>query len=146
VQVHNINNVSIEEMTDNLLKADELFKDGMPDSIVLDVSIHCRIPCSQTVKNPQDAVLDSQFLQLASHMTAMKARSMKADAGGFDVDDFIAKLITFMGGREGGMANEDDAAPQEGTLLQWERIAYRGLAKSRRVVGLDFMCVISPLP
>lgn len=95
-------------------------------------------------------------------MHAAKARAMKAGAGAFDIDDFVSKLITFMGGRRGGGQPKDrdhPAAAQGGEEdddddeeedeeddepLNWERIGRKALAKSRRVPVMDFMCVLSP--
>ena len=109
---------------------------------------------------PQEATLDSAFLLTASNMHAAKARAMKAGAGAFDIDDFVSKLITFMGGRraggavgpkdrpaqdEGAGADEDDEDDEEDDEddepLNWERIGRKALAKSRRVPVMDFMCV-----
>jgi hypothetical protein len=90
---------------------------------------------------------------------------MKAGAGAFDIDDFVSKLITFMGGRRAGGAggpkdrpaqdeetgaDEDDDEEEDDEddePLNWERIGRKALAKSRRVPVMDFMCVavaISP--
>ena len=90
-------------------------------------------------------------------MHAAKARAMKAGAGAFDIDDFVSKLITFMGGRRGGAGAGKDRAAADGEEddddddeeddddddepLDWERIGRRALAKSRRVPVMDFMCV-----
>lgn len=102
-------------------------------------------------------------------MHAAKARAMKAGAGAFDVDDFVSKLITFMGGRRGGGAgpkdreqhpaaaaaaiaaqgeqedayedDEDEDEDEDDEPLNWERIGRKALAKSRRVPVMDFMCV-----
>jgi hypothetical protein len=97
-------------------------------------------------------------------MHAAKARAMKAGAGAFDIDDFVSKLITFMGGRRGGGGGggpkerhdrqgdadydedvdeedeEDDDEDDE--PLNWERIGRKALAKSRRIPVMDFMCVV----
>ena len=98
-------------------------------------------------------------------MHAAKARAMKAGAGAFDIDDFVSKLITFMGGRRGGGGGggagpkdrerqadadydedvddeEDDDEDDE--PLNWERIGRKALAKSRRIPVMDFMCVHYP--
>jgi predicted phosphohydrolase len=89
-------------------------------------------------------------------MHAAKARAMKAGAGAFDIDDFVSKLITFMGGRRGGgqpkdrehpaaQGEEDDDDDEEDDEddepLNWERIGRKALAKSLRVPVMDFMCV-----
>jgi hypothetical protein len=105
------------------------------------------------VSAPQEATLDSAFLVTASNMHAAKARAMKAGGGAFDIDDFVSKLITFMGGRRGGGgagANDspaasndvdDDDDDDDDEPLDWQRIGRRALAKSRRVPVMDFMCV-----
>ena len=103
---------------------------------------------------PQEATLDSAFLVTASNMHAAKARAMKAGAGAFDIDDFVSKLITFMGGRRGGAGagkeraadgeeddDEEDEEDDDDEPLNWERIGRRALAKSRRVPVMDFMYV-----
>jgi hypothetical protein len=107
------------------------------------------------VKDTSEATLDSRYLIMASDMGAAKAKAMKNDAGGFDVDDFVSKLITFMGGRRGGMkeregsesveplAEEDEDDEDDGSNLDWEKVGRLGLAKSHRVPVIDFMCVFS---
>lgn len=104
-------------------------------------------------------------------MHAAKARAMKAGGGGFDIDDFVSKLITFMGGRRGGGGGGGGAGPkdrgerqadadydedvddeedddEDDEPLNWERIGRKALAKSRRIPVMDFMCVliIPPFP
>jgi non-structural maintenance of chromosomes element 4 len=98
-------------------------------------------------------------------MHAAKARAMKAGTGAFDIDDFISKLITFMGGRRGpgpkdpssggenegdGEEDDDDDEGDDAEPLNWEKIGRKALAKSRRVPLMDFMCVymaaIPPTP
>ena len=66
---------------------------------------------------------------------------MKSGTGAFDVDDFVSKLITFMGGRktlEDQLPDDSDAEDGDAPL-DWERIGRKALAKSRRVPVLDFM-------
>lgn len=103
------------------------------------------------VKAPQEATLDSMMLVNLSNMGAVKARAMKSGTGSFDMDDFVAKLITFMGGRKGGemLGNEDDDAGDDyedpSQPLRWDLIGKKALAKSRRVPVSDFMSVdLSP--
>lgn len=83
------------------------------------------------------------------------ARAMKHDIEAFDVDDYIAKLITYMGGRgnplalggngavDGDVENDtaDDTAVLEddGMPLAWERIGKRAFGWSRRAASMDFM-------
>ena len=94
-------------------------------------------------------------------MHAAKARAMKAGGGAFDIDDFVSKLITYMGGRRGGAGagndhpadgeedddeDDDDDDDDNDEPLDWERIARKALSKSRRVPVMDFMCVSFFLP
>lgn len=78
---------------------------------------------------------------MASNMSAMKARAMKSGAGAFDTEEFVSKLITFMGGRKHteGVDNDDDDA-EGGAALDWNKVGRKALAKSRRVPAMDFMC------
>jgi len=112
----NIDQVSIDELARNLARGDLLF---------------------DKVRAPQEATLDSQFLLLSSDIGALKARAMKADVGGFDVDDFITKLALFMGGRR---AKGDDLDDDGGAdILDWAKIGRKALGRSRKVPGLNFM-------
>ncbi|RDB25208.1 Non-structural maintenance of chromosome element 4 [Hypsizygus marmoreus] len=122
-QQANPNDYTAEELTSQVHRADKLF---------------------DKVKGPQEATLDSHFLLMASSMGAQKARAMKSGSGAFDVDEFVSKLITFMGGRktlEEHAANESDAEFEEdgGAVLEWTKIGRKALAKSRRVPAMGFM-------
>ena len=69
---------------------------------------------------------------------------MRSDIGGFDIDDFVAKLITFMGGRRQAQIPEQDSdgfeIEEEGNApLEWDSIGRKALAKSRRVPAMEFM-------
>lgn len=95
-----------------------------------------------------EATNDSNLLLQISQIGAAKARAMKSSTGAFDTDDFIARLVTFMGGRKHASPTGDDDDDEDGESqfegdapLDWERIGRRALAKSRRVPALDFMCV-----
>ncbi|EIM79163.1 uncharacterized protein STEHIDRAFT_69835 [Stereum hirsutum FP-91666 SS1] len=118
------NDFTTQELTDKVHKADKLFHE---------------------VKAPQEATLDSMMLVNLSNMGAVKARAMKSGTGSFDMDDFVAKLITFMGGRKGGemLGNADDDAEDDyedpSQPLRWDLIGKKALAKSRRVPVSDYM-------
>ncbi|KAG5635504.1 hypothetical protein H0H81_011023 [Sphagnurus paluster] len=94
------------------------------------------------VKGPQEATLDSHFLLMASSMGAQKARAMKSGSGAFDIDEFVAKLVSFMGGRK-AVQNQggNDSEPEENPSrpLEWAKIGRKALAKSRRVPVTSFM-------
>lgn len=75
---------------------------------------------------------------------------MKSGSGAFDVDDFVSKLITFMGGRkpleESLPQDSDDGEDGDGEAsLDWDRIGRKALAKSRRVPVMGFMSVYPSL-
>ena len=77
---------------------------------------------------------------MASNMSALKARSMKTTAGAFDVEDFIEKLISFMGGNKATEEAAEEGAEMDDTApLKWDKIGRKALAKSRRVPLMDFM-------
>ena len=80
-------------------------------------------------------------------MGAQLAKAMKHDVGGFDVDDYIAKLVTFMGGRTGGpepaatQGGLDDSDTEGSTGLDWAKIGRFAASYTRRVPVTDFMHV-----
>jgi hypothetical protein len=81
---------------------------------------------------------------MASNMGAQKARAMKSGSGSFDIDDFVSKLVTFMGGaKQLNVDDDSDAEDAEGSgaPLEWDRIGRKALAKSRRVPAMGFMQV-----
>ncbi|KAF8441571.1 Nse4 C-terminal-domain-containing protein [Boletus edulis BED1] len=92
------------------------------------------------VKNPTEATLDSTVLRNVSSIGAQKARAMKLGSAAFDMDDFVSKLITFMGGRQRFEDEEEEEMEvvEEGTL-DWDKIGRMALAKSRRVPVTGFM-------
>ncbi|KAI0740474.1 Nse4 C-terminal-domain-containing protein [Earliella scabrosa] len=115
--------ISTEVVADKLREADRLFTE---------------------VRAINEATNDSGLLLQISQIGAAKARAMKSGSGAFDVDDFVARLITYMGGRKPvSPARDGDEDESEydagGAPLDWERIARRALAKSRRVPAMDFM-------
>lgn len=81
---------------------------------------------------------------MASSMGAQKARAMKSGSGAFDVDDFISKLVRYMGGQkvmEDAFSedSDEDDRQDESSPLDWERIGRKAMAKSRRVPAMGFM-------
>lgn len=110
------------------------------------------------VENPAEAVLDSRVLIATSEAGALKARQLKIDADAFDTDEFLARLVTFMGGRRGsdrarrrkrtrratqggddddemdGLEDDDDVP------MLWSRVGKVLAGESKRAAPLDFMC------
>jgi len=119
----NTNDLTTDQLVEKVFRADDLFA---------------------RVKGTSEATLDSAFLLAATQMGAVKARAMKSGGGAFDVDDFLTRLVTFMGGRKGAaLADDSDSDVEDddldGAPLDWERIGRRALAKSRRIPVMDFM-------
>ncbi len=138
--------MSTKDAAAALDKADTLFEEGMLSPAIASVNATLN---AWTVRAIKEATHDSALLVHISKFGAARARAMKSGSGAFDVDDFVARLITYMGGRKptgdidddddgDGDASEHDAA---GAPLDWERIARRALAKSKRVPVMDFMYV-----
>jgi len=82
---------------------------------------------------------------MASSMGTQKARDLKSGSGSFDIDEFVRKLVRFMG----GAALADMPVEEEGEdeltdePMDWEKIGRKALAKSNRVPVTSFMCVTS---
>jgi len=85
-----------------------------------------------------------------SETAANKAKMMKSDVGSFDVDDFISKLVTSMGGRRGGMKERDqsesvdqdddeDDTEDVSSVLDWSKVGRLSLGKSHRVPVINLM-------
>ncbi|KAJ7774408.1 Nse4 C-terminal-domain-containing protein [Mycena olivaceomarginata] len=110
--------LSPTKLTSNVKRADELFS---------------------KVKAPQEATLDSAFLLKTSNTSARYARALKLGSGGFDRDDFVTRLILFMGGYKAPEDASSDFEDDSNEYLDWAKIGRRALAKSRRVPAMGFM-------
>lgn len=102
-----------------------------------------------SVKGTGEATLDSELLMKASAEGAKLARAMKSGNGAFDTDDYVTKLLIFMGGRHNieEVNEEDDDEDSyddegDGSPLNWERVGWKAMAKSHRVPVMDFMLVL----
>lgn len=80
---------------------------------------------------------------------------MKLGSAAFDMDDFVSKLITYMGGRQRFEDEDgDEMEVVEDGALDWDKIGRKALAKSKRVPVTGFMypassvlvCVTDRLP
>ena len=99
-----------------------------------------------------EATLDATLLVKASAQSATLARAMKSGSGAFDVDDYISKLVIFMGGRHGvnedkQVEDDDDAYDDDvdDGPLDWGRIGWKAMTRTHRVPVMDFMCVFYPI-
>jgi hypothetical protein len=142
----NPNTIGIGDLTLKVQSADRLFERGALCYLLVTPVFSPNAISPLTVRGPQEATLDSAFLLTASNLGAAKARQMRSDIGGFDIDDFVSRLVTFMGGRRQteNMPTQDneesfDIEGDEGTPLEWDKIGRKALAKSRRLPAMEFM-------
>ncbi|KAF8739634.1 Binding domain of Nse4/EID3 Nse3-MAGE, partial [Rhizoctonia solani] len=93
------------------------------------------------VKGPSEAILDSHLLLNFASLTTQKAKSLKHDAGGFDDQDFVAQLVTFLGGRRADVQPEqDDDEDLDGPQwLAWSKLTPKIMARSKAAPAMDFM-------
>ncbi|ELU38427.1 Nse4 domain-containing protein [Rhizoctonia solani AG-1 IA] len=93
------------------------------------------------VKGPSEAILDSHLLLNFASLTTQKAKSLKHDAGGFDDQDFVAQLVTFLGGRRADVQPEqDDDEDLDGPQwLAWSKLTPKIMARSKAAPAIDFM-------
>ncbi|KAJ7038930.1 Nse4 C-terminal-domain-containing protein [Mycena alexandri] len=96
----------------------------------------------ENVKDPQEAVLDSSFLVKTTTATSRTARALRFGTGTFNIDDFVTRLITFMGGYkppEEITSDASDLEEEDDSPLDWAKVGRRALARSRRVPAAGFM-------
>lgn len=81
------------------------------------------------------------MLSIAAQVT-QKAKSLKHDAGGFDDTDFVAQLVTFLGGRRADVQQEGSDSEDEqdnSQWLAWSKLTPKVMAHSRAAPAMDFM-------
>jgi len=127
-------NLQVKQLVAQQKRANTFFEKGDSFSTSIGISLS-----SFAVRNPQEAALDSKVLLQNSEMGAAMARAMKHDAGAFDVDDYLAKILVFLGGGDAGMADDEFDEREEDASLNWGRIGTKVLKHSRRAVCMDFM-------
>ena len=129
-------NLQVKQLVAQQKRANTFFEKGNTFSLRICISLS-----SFVVRNPQEAALDSKVLLQNSEMGAAMARAMKHDAGAFDVDDYMAKILVFLGGANAGVADDEFDEREEDPSLNWGRIGSKALKHSRRAVCMDFMWV-----
>ncbi|VDB97937.1 unnamed protein product [Peniophora sp. CBMAI 1063] len=82
-------------------------------------------------------MMDSSLLLAASQHGAVTALSMRADEGAFDVDGFITELVGYMGATPS--VPEEAESHQDSSPLDWEKIGWKAMARSRHAPAMDFM-------
>lgn len=86
-------------------------------------------------------MLDSRLLSTVSALSAAKARDLKHDGAAFETDDFIQRLVVFLGKGKADLESVDDGDLENDNILDWEKLGRLALRRSRRAPGLDFMWV-----
>jgi hypothetical protein len=105
-----------------------------------------------TVTTTQEATLDSKVLVAAADLSVQRAARMKIAGKAFDVDEFIDKLVTKMGGRNIGGGREeagDDDGDLSGRrqrrngdgLLDWFALGTAVAKSMQRAPTIDFLYV-----
>jgi hypothetical protein len=125
-----------EELETKVAEANELFEDGGLLHLPMRFGFNLN-----PVKNTGEATLDSSFLVRTVNINIQKARGLKFGTGAFSIEDFVTRLVGFMGGykppeevsSEASDVEEDDAP------LDWGKVGRRAMAKSRRVPAMGFM-------
>lgn len=84
-----------------------------------------------SVKNTQEATLDSRLLVLSADLGNQKARNLRLESQMFSVDEFVSKIKRFARPRAG----DDDED------LNWKKIGQKAFQFSARVQSIDFMQV-----
>ncbi|KAI8084656.1 Nse4 C-terminal-domain-containing protein [Halteromyces radiatus] len=85
-----------------------------------------------SVKNTQEAALDSKLLVLSANITTQRARNLRLDNHLFNMDEFIAKVKTFCGTERS--AHED---------WNWKKLGQRAAQFSKRAQSMDL--ILGPL-
>lgn len=65
------------------------------------------------VKAPQEATLDSRIFLNTVSLAGDVAKHNAASSRAFDVDEFVGRLVTFMGGRSAGRGRVQDDDDEE---------------------------------
>ncbi|RKP10524.1 Nse4 C-terminal-domain-containing protein [Thamnocephalis sphaerospora] len=89
------------------------------------------------VKQTYEASLDSRLLVLSADINHEKARKMRVEHGAFDSEDYVARLVTVMGGRQA--AETAQGAAESLQQMDWARLGRTAGAYMRCVPAADFI-------
>jgi len=88
------------------------------------------------VRNPTVANLDSFLLVKTSELAKTKAANMSLGDAAFNIDDYVGKIISFMGGQH---YSETTREVDRGDTMDWAAIGRVAMRISRRPPTIDFM-------
>ncbi|RUS18757.1 hypothetical protein BC937DRAFT_88381 [Endogone sp. FLAS-F59071] len=80
------------------------------------------------VRHTHEATLDSRLLVLSADLSTQRARNLKLNSTSFDMDEYVSKLVSFMGGRR-----------YDGNDLDWQKMGRVAVKYSSKVPTMDFM-------
>lgn len=83
------------------------------------------------------ANLDSKLLVTTSDLAKHKARNMDFGDAAFNVDDYVTKLVTFMGGRHQVRGQARNRADEED--MDWASLGRVAMGICRRPPTMDFL-------
>ena len=89
------------------------------------------------MRNPTVANLDSRLLVTTSDLAKIKARNMNLGDAAFNIDEYVSKLVSYMGGRHFRHGTQQD--PDREDSMDWAAIGRVAMRISRRPPTLDFM-------
>jgi non-structural maintenance of chromosomes element 4 len=83
------------------------------------------------------ANLDSKLLVTNSDLAKLKARNLKLGDAAFNVDEYVAKLVAYMGGRHRfvGAASQ----PDRDDTMDWAKLGRAAMGICRRPPTIGFM-------
>ncbi|KAI8357772.1 Nse4 C-terminal-domain-containing protein [Mortierella sp. GBAus27b] len=84
----------------------------------------------KNVSGTHEASLDAKFLSVSADVGMQKAKHLRMGQGGFDETEYIAKLISKMGGHE---------VDNDQQNLRWSSIGRIARAWTKKVPTMDFM-------
>ena len=89
------------------------------------------------VRTTTVANLDSKLLVTTSDLAKHKARNMKLGDAAFNIDEYVAKLVTFMGGRHHIQGQARNHADDDN--MDWASLGRVAMGICRRPPTMDFL-------
>jgi hypothetical protein len=90
-------------------------------------------------------VLDARLLLNTSETAAQLAKNMKVASGAFDIDEYLARIAGFIGGKlvqPGGAGHEADEVEEEDVeAWQWDRLGRAAGRCTKRAPVMDCLSV-----
>jgi hypothetical protein len=91
------------------------------------------------VRTTSVANLDSRLLVTTSDLAKLKARNMTLGDAAFNVDEYIARLVSFMGGRHHLRAAGRNEPRERDEDMDWTSLGHAAMGICRRPPTVGFM-------